>query len=254
MGFLNRLLEHPLTAGLSVDDPRTTLLRRDIIKQKPFLSLLYEEWYARILNALPERKRVLELGSGAGFMAEYCPDLITSEILETPGVRIVADACQLPFQNDSLDAIVMADVLHHIPNVENFFREAIRCIHPGGKIVMIEPWKTSWSSWIYTHLHSEPFLPEAGWTIPSTGPLSGANGALPWIVFERDRSAFEAMFPEWQINRIEPTMPLAYLLSGGVSMRGFMPGWMYRPIRRLEKLYPESAWAMFALIELERKE
>ena len=158
MGFLKRLLEHPLTAGLSVDDPRTTLLRRDIIKQKPFLSLLYEEWYARILNALPERKRVLELGSGAGFMAEYCPDLITSEILETPGVRIVADACQLPFQNDSLDAIVMADVLHHIPNVENFFREAIRCIHPGGKIVMIEPWKTSWSSWIYTHLHPEPFL------------------------------------------------------------------------------------------------
>lgn len=253
MTLLTKLLAHPLTIGLSVDDPRTTLLRRDIIKQKPFLSALYSEWYERILNTLPNKEHVLELGSGAGFMSEYCPGLITSEIFETPGIDLVADACQLPFPERSLDAIVMTDVLHHIPNVKSFFHESTRCVRPGGKIVMIEPWRTSWSSWVYKHLHSEPFLPDAGWEIPSTGPLSGANGALPWIIFERDRADFEAMFPEWQINRIEPMMPIAYLFSGGVSMRGFMPRWMYWPCRKLEMLFSESRWAMFALIELERK-
>jgi len=42
----------------------------------------------------------------------------------------------------SLRAIVMTDVLHHIPNVESFFAEAARCVRPGGVIVMIEPWLT----------------------------------------------------------------------------------------------------------------
>ena len=117
---------------------------------------------------------------------------------------------------------------------------------------MIEPWRTPWSEWVYTHLHSEPFSPESGWKIPSTGPLSGANGALPWIVFQRDKASFEAQHPLWRIKNIEPLMPCSYILSGGVSMRSLMPGWMYRPIRVLERALLQRRWAMFALIELER--
>lgn len=250
--MLGRLLQHPLTRGLSVDDPRTTLLRRQIIKDKPFLQKIYAEWYLAIAGALAEHNRdVLELGSGAGFFREYCPEVITSEVFETPGVNIIADACNLPFNNDSLDAIVMTDVFHHIPDVGLFLTEATRCIRSGGKIIMIEPWRTAWSEWVYTNLHSEPFIPQGTWKIPESGPLSGANGALPWIVFERDRALFSQQFPQWRITGITPLMPIAYLLSGGVSMRSLMPGLMYRPIRALEKLIGQQHGAMFALIELE---
>ncbi len=252
MGILNNLLAHPLTRGLAVDDPRTTLLRRNIIQDKAFLRALYCEWYGRIIMALPKKDDVLELGSGAGFLQEFLSGAITSEVFETPGVRLVADACKLPLPDNSLDAIVMTDVFHHIPDVGRFLLEATRCVRPGGKIVMIEPWRTPWSEWIYTHLHSEPFTPDSGWEIPSTGPLSGANGALPWIVFERDKERFGAQYPQWRINNIEPMMPFSYLLSGGVSMRSLMPGWMYRPIRALERILFEKHWAMFAFIELER--
>jgi hypothetical protein len=46
-------------------------------------------------------------------------------------------------------------------------------------------------------------------------------------------------------------MPIAYLLSGGVSLRGLFPGWIYRPVRKLEALLRPDRWSMFALIELE---
>jgi len=252
MTVLKRMLAHPLTCGLSVDDPQTTLLRRKIIQDKAFLRNVYLEWYGRVMGALAGKADVLELGSGAGFLRQLLPSVITSEIFPIPGVVLVADACALPMRDASLDAIVMIDVFHHIPDVDRFLLEATRCVRPGGKIVMIEPWRTRWSQWVYRNLHSEPFIPEGDWTIPNTGPLSGANGALPWIVFERDRELFEARFPQWRIATLEPMMPFTYLLSGGVSLRALLPGWMYPPVRALEKAFNQGNWAMFAYIELER--
>ena len=91
------------------------------------------------------------------------------------------------------------------------------------------------------------------WTITATGPLSGANGALPWIVFHRDRKLFEADCPQWIIKTIDPIMPISYLLSGGISMRSLLPGWIYLPIRTIEKGLGQKYWAMFAFIVLERE-
>lgn len=253
MSILKRLLEHPLTAGLSVDDPRTTELRIEIIRSKPFLRSIYHEWYESIITSLPEkRNNLLELGSGAGSLKELLPNMITSEVFQTPGVELIADARNLPLTNESLDAIVMTDVFHHIPNVSQFLSEAVRCIRPGGKILMVEPWHTPWSHWVYTHLHPEPFITNGDWEIPQAGPLSGANGALPWIVFMRDRERFELENPQLKIKVIKPIMPIAYLFSGGISMRSLMPGWAYKLTRAVESALWQEKWAMFAFIELER--
>ncbi len=253
MDLIKNILAHPLTRDLLVDDPKTTQLRLEIIQSKSFLKKIYTEWYQLILSTLPKKKHVLELGSGAGFFSELLPQLITSEIFETPGVKLVTDACKLALPDNSLNAIIMTDVFHHIPDVEQFLSEATRCIKQGGKLTMIEPWCTPWSQWIYKKLHSEPFDPESTWIIQNIGPLSGANGALPWIVFERDKLIFNQKFPEWHIIKIEPLMPFSYLLSGGVSMRTFIPGGMYDFIRIFEELFNKKKWAMFALIELELK-
>jgi SAM-dependent methyltransferase len=255
--ILRNLLAHPLTRGLDIDDPRTTDLRRRIVRSKPFLRRIYEEWYAKIAAALPEGPgRVLELGSGAGFLGQYVPGLITSEIFPCPGVDVVLDGQRLPLADGSLRAVVMTDVLHHLPRVRDFFAEAGRCVRPGGTVVMIEPWVSRWSRLVYTRLHHEPFRPDAeAWEFPATGPLSGANGGLPWILFRRDRAAFERQFPQWRIDRVEPFMPLRYLLSGGVSMRSLMPGPTFAAWRGLERA--ASRWrdqtAMFAFVKLVRE-
>src|SRR5262249_4673893 len=146
---------------------------------------------------------VLELGSGAGFLEEFIPGLITSDVFPSPGVQRVIDARALPFGAGELKAIVMTDVLHHIARPRGFLREADRCVRPGGVVSMIEPWVTPWSRVVYGRLHHEPFRPGAAeWEFPEAGPLSGANGALPWIMFARDRAVFEREFPSWKIARI----------------------------------------------------
>lgn len=251
------MLEHPLTRDLSVDDPRTTEARREIVRQKQFLHQIYVDWYRTVATRVPAGDgAVLELGSGAGFLDDYIPDLITSEIFRCTGIRVVLDAQRLPFPAGTLRAVVMTDVLHHLPSVRDFFSEAARCVRPGGAIVMIEPWVTPWSRLVYRYLHPEPILPDTpSWEFPSSGPLSGANSALPWILFERDRRQFEAEFPQWQIQRLSPMMPFRYLLSGGLTRLTFMPGWAGPAWRRLERdlqpLMPQIA--MFALIVLTRR-
>src|SRR5262249_37693193 len=153
-------------------------------------------------------------GSGAGFCAEFIPGLITSEVFPSSNARLVIDARALPFAAASLRAIVMTNVLHHLPDVGRFFEEAARGLRPGGKILMIEPWVTRWSTLVYSRLHHESFPPEvAAWSFSGGGPLSGANVALPWIVFSRDRGKFERAYPTLCLEQIRPFLPLRYLLS-----------------------------------------
>lgn len=168
---------------------------------------------------------------------------------------MILDGMALPFAQASLRGLVMTDVLHHLPAPRRFFAEAARCVRPEGVLVFIEPWVTPWSRLVYTRLHHEPFCPEAVvWEFPPRGPLSGANGALPWIIFERDGAQFAREFPEWHIHVIDRMMPFRYLVSGGVSLRSLMPGRTFGMWRGLEKFL--QPWmdrvAMFARIVLRR--
>ena len=254
--MLKTWLAHPLTRGLDVDDPRTTHLRLQIIQQKSFLRRIYQEWYREIGAALPHgHGAVLELGAGGGFMSDFIPDLITSELVYCSNIRAVLDGLRLPFIAKSLRGIVMTNVLHHLPQPRLFFAEATRCVRLGGVVAMIEPWVTPWSRFVYNRFHHEPFEPDApSWELSNGGPLSGANDALPWIIFVRDRQKFEQEFPQWRIEMIKPIMPLCYLLSGGVSLRSLTPGWSFGLWRNMEKALNRwnSQLAMFAHIVLRR--
>jgi len=244
--------------GGNIDGPEMIRRHSRIIRQKPFLRQLYTDWYTSLRNALPQGVpgAVLELGSGGGFLREVIPEALTSDIRPDPNLCAALDATALPFCDRSLKAILMVDVLHHIPRVASFFEEASRCVNSGGVIAMIEPWNTAFSRLVYRHLHREPFEADAGsWHFPGGGPMSRSNQALPWILFQRDRSRFRQLFPQWQLASIRLHTPVRYLLSGGVSYTSFMPAstfafWCWTE-RKLKPLMP--ALAMFATITLMRK-
>ena len=256
--LFRRLLAHPLTASLDLDDPATTELRRQVILSKPFLKSIYDEWYGLLASGIPSGDgEVLELGSGGGYCSQFIPELITSEIFPCKGVQIVADAHHLPFSDGSLRALVMTNVLHHLYDVRRFLAEATRTLRPGGKILMIEPWVTAWSRFVYGRLHHEPFHPEAQeWSFASNGPLTGANVALPWILFMRDRQKFETDFPLLAIEQAVPFLPFRYLASGGVGMRSLMPGFTHSVWAGAERLMESQMHrlGLFAFIALVRKE
>jgi SAM-dependent methyltransferase len=253
---IRRWLAHPATRGIDIDDSRLVSVHRRLVRDKAFLRRIYQEWYAAIVAALPSGDGpVLELGSGGGFLEESLPGVITSELQASPHVAVVLDGHALPFTDGSLRAIAMIDVLHHLPECRRFLREAARCVRRGGRVVLIEPWVSGWSSIVYSRLHHEPFRPDAPeWEFPRGGPLSAANMALPWIMFVRDRARFEREFPQWRVVSLRPIMPLRYLVSGGVSMRGLMPGWTFGAWRLLERAL--TPWmeqlGMFAHIVIER--
>ena len=251
-------LAHPLTRGLDLDAPETTALWRRIIREKELLAEIYREWYREISASLPVGDgAVVELGSGAGFFDEIVSDAITSDILRVPGIDLVADALELPFCSGSLRAVVMTNMLHHLHEPGRLLLEAARCVRPGGVLSMIEPWVSPWSRFAYRAFHHEPFDPTA--PAPRSepgGPLSGANGALPWIIFYRDRERLSKEFPQWRLVWVHPMMPFRYVLSGGVSLRSLMPDWTFRAWTQLEHSLESAmyALAMFAHVVLRRIE
>jgi hypothetical protein len=46
---------------------------------------------------------------------------------------------------------------------------------------------------------------------------------------------------------------LLYLVSGGVSMRSFVPGFLFPPLSALERLLPKRALASMMTVELLRR-
>lgn len=257
--MIRKLLAHPLTYGKDIDSPETTDLRREIINSKPFLKRVYLEWYHLVLDhfsPVNATDHILEIGSGAGFFSAVLPSIISTDLLPIKGIDAVLDGQKLPFAPLTLQGIVMVNVLHHIPNATSFFDEARRTVKPGGRVVMIEPWITPWSRWVYTHLHHEPLDETADqWELDSNGPLSGANSALPWILFSRDRAEFQESFPEFQVEHIHPFMPLRYLLSGGISMRNLMPASTFTFWRSVETVLSGLAdqLSMFAVISIKKE-
>ncbi len=245
-----------LGMAASLDSPETLDLHRRIIHEKPFLLQIYYEWYREILSSLTEVGRpILELGAGGGFLSQMAPGIISSDITYLQGIDLVMRGENLPLADRSLRGIVMTNVLHHIPEPRNFLCEATRCVLPGGIITMIEPWVTAWSRLVYQNLHHEPFIPNSSsWNFKSSGPLSGANGAIPWMIFQRDRTQFEREFPQWQIEIIRPIMPFRYLISGGLSYRSLVPEWSFNFWRWLENTFYLflNRFGMFAYIQLRR--
>src|SRR5437660_281562 len=143
--ILKNLLAHPAARGIDLDAPETLFVHRQILKDKKFLYRLYESFYKMFVDELGSRTsgKVLELGSGGGFLKEKLPQVITSDLCAAPFIDMTVGAGRLPFNPGELSGIVMLNVLHHLAQPRFFFKESTRCLAPGGRLVMIEPFN-SW--------------------------------------------------------------------------------------------------------------
>lgn len=238
----------------SIDSPERTILHGQIIKKKKFLKNLYLNWYSIFINEIKNLPNdvMIELGSGGGFLKELEPKVICTDIIDLPSNDMTLSALNMPFDDNTIGGIFMIDTMHHIPDSEQFLNEVNRVLTNGGKMIMIEPANSIWGRFIYQNFHHEPFEPKGGWTIPSSGPMSDANGALPWIVFERDREIFKSKFPNLKIESITYINPLAYLLSGGVSRKQLLPNFSFPLIMVADKILSKLSKqiSMFMVVKI----
>src|SRR5262245_15438712 len=118
---------------VAMSDQEVIRRHRTIWAVRPELRAVYQEWFAQLLRCVEGLRPVVEIGTGPGFLKEYFPQVISTDIIPTPYVDVVCDAGFLPFQSGSIGALVMIDVLHHLPRPLEFLAEASRILRPGGR-------------------------------------------------------------------------------------------------------------------------
>lgn len=239
-----------------LDSEQALLKDRQIIRTKFILKQLYLDFYNQIKKTTIVDGKIVEIGSGAGFIKEVIPGIITSDVIKGPDIDKVFFAEKMPFKNSSIAAFLMIDVLHHIKNPIKAFKEMQRCLKNGGKIIMIEPYNSPVAGLMYKYVHYEHFDPKAGWEVRGEGRMSDSNTAMPWIIFVRDRVKFEKKFPKLKIIKVYPHTPFRYLFSGGLSKWQLLPNFLYPTLKLTEKLLTplNPLLGMFVTIELEKNE
>jgi SAM-dependent methyltransferase len=247
-------------------------VRAEVWQRRPLLREIYRRYFAEMVAHFAEVAEpqgggsggrnyglIVEIGGGSGNFKEYFAGhhagqgrLIATDIVPTRHCDLAADAMALPFADESIDNLVMMDVLHHIPYPLRFFAEAQRVLRPGGRVVMTEPNISPASRVIFAVGHPEPVVMSAQifGEVPGAdpSPLRGqgvfaSNQATPTLLFGRDRRLFERRFPNLRVLRILRRSLLVYPLSGGFSGPKMLPrfleplGWgmelLLTPLARL---------------------
>lgn len=96
-----------------------------------------------IIRKMGEGKLILNLGSG---IRKVRKDVVNIDFYPFNGVDILADLCQLPFKDNSVDAIVNEFVLEHVKNPQAIISEMRRVLKPGGLIYVSVPFLISFHS------------------------------------------------------------------------------------------------------------
>jgi SAM-dependent methyltransferase len=213
------------------------------------LRTLYGRWYTRVREQLPPRElgSWLELGSGPGFAKNVIPELELSDVVGAPWLQHELDAEKLPFDDGSLGALVLFDVLHHLPHPARFFAEAVRTLRTGGRVVMCEPYVSPLSYPVYRFIHEErcdlsvdPLAEAAG---TGSDPFEG-NQAIPTLLLGRRRSELEQRLPQLRVAGLKRFAGLAYPASGGFGRPTLLPMRAWRALLALEDRLPEAAFRM----------
>ena len=208
---------------------------RSVWAARPELRSVYQEFFAELLRAVQGRTPIIELGAGPGFFKEYHPGLISTDVLPTPWVDVVCDACALPFPAQSVGAIVMLDVLHHLPRPLDFLAEACRVLVPGGLIATIEPWITPFSYLLYRYFHHE----DCTLTIDLRRPFEATrkkafdgNATIPYKLARHDPGEPGAL----RLARQERFLALPYLATFGFKRARPLPAGLIRAARFGERV------------------
>lgn len=221
-------MQEPRLLELEMGSVRWFEAQKQIILEKPLLKYCYDDWYRRFLSDLETvpnspGSKILELGSGASYLNSLRNDIITSDVTSGVADRVI-DARALPFPDNSLRAIFLSHVFHHIPDVMQFLNEVERVLVPGGVLSMIEVAHTPFARFFFSHFHHEPYDDRADtWDFSQSDAMKDSNQALSWMVFVRDRKKRESTFPALKLEATEFLPWVTYLLSGGVTRRAILP-------------------------------
>lgn len=260
-GLVHRLRE-PALSGTDLDGDARIELHRAVLARKRMIREVFAECH-RAMRALDlahlegDGLRV-EIGAGVAPVRLTCPDVYATDIVPSGTLDAVVDAQRLPFRDASLRAIYVQNAFHHFPEPARFFAELERTVVPGGGALLLEPFHGPLAAAIYPRLFASEAYDKraADWLQATQGPMSGANQALSYVVFIRDRARFEREHPGLSIVAQEPLRNhLRYLVSGGLNFRQLLPDVSIGMLRLVERMAaPLRHWlALHHVVVLKRR-
>ncbi|MGH3506498.1 MAG: class I SAM-dependent methyltransferase [Nocardioidaceae bacterium] len=212
----------------------------------------------------------LEIGCGTGFftlnlrlagildechVTDISPGMVGAAQRNAKGLGFEiegkpADAERLPYDDDTFDLVIGHAVIHHIPHVELAFREMLRVLKPGGRVVICgEPTtygdfvarrlsRATW--WLTTRITALPPL-RTRWARPKEELDESLRAA-----------ALEAVV---DLHTFDPDdLARTVIRAGGVDVatatEELTAAWWGWPVRTFEAAVPEErlswGWRMFA--------
>lgn len=81
-------------------------------------------------------KKALDVGARRGRYNNLFPNKISIDIDEESNPDIVADAHNLPFEENTFEIILCTEVLEHVDNPFKVAKELHRVLKPGGKLIL----------------------------------------------------------------------------------------------------------------------
>jgi SAM-dependent methyltransferase len=170
------------------------------------------------------------------------PNVVCTDLVPSPWLDAVVDAQRLPFRSSSINNIFGLDVLHHFAEPMMFLNEVQRVLISGGRLILVEPWITPFSHFIYRYFHQEdcdmsarPWDANAGVWKRNKDAFDG-NQAIPYLLFgPRGFSRTLESLKSLKAITVEPFCLFAYLLSFGFKPINLLPAFFYPALARFER-------------------
>lgn len=198
---------------------------RTFILADSYLTDAYAQMYSALRQALPTGtgEVIIEIGAGSGIGKTWIPQMYCTDLRMESDIDLVTDGTMMPFADASIAAFIVKDSLHHLPNVEKFLDEALRCLKIDGVVICCEPYWGLLARFVYKFFHPEPFdKKQFDWSRNSYDAWD-SNQALPWMLLRRDVVRLSTRWPEFEVHEMGPILGPSYLLSGGVFGRTPVP-------------------------------
>ena len=220
-----------------------------IWRQRPLTREIYSRYFDLIDSTRSQVAGAsLELGAGPGHYSKSRPDTFGCDLVPCPWLDCAADAGRLPVADAALANLIMIDVLHHLPDPTAFFAEAQRTLAPGGRIILVEPYVSPVSWFVWNFLHEEdvglsvnPFAGQVAAEHDSEKDPWDANVALPTLIFWKGLAEFHTRFPNLRVVQRRRFEMVLMPLSGGFEHPRLMPAPLVPLARALDYVFTPLA-------------
>jgi len=128
-----------------------------------------DNWIKKEAAKIPNGQKILDVGAGSSpyrFFFKHC-EYITQDFCQLnpkqlrfgigyTAIDIISEAHKIPLPDNSIDVIILTEVLEHVPFPIEVIKEASRLLRKNGKILITAP--------LGSGLHQQPFHFYGGYT------------------------------------------------------------------------------------------